>query len=66
MEKDEYDDDDGTWRCDCGTLNSEEDTFCGKYDKKKEDEDEPKAPSPKVPSLTENMTFRFPKRYTQY
>lgn len=53
------------WRCDedeCGTLNSPEDTRCSECGKKKTlDENEIK-----TPSLTENMTFRFPQRYTPY
>ena len=56
------------WHCECGILNFNDQNRCSECGKKrtpdpggeKEDEDE------KIPSLTENMNFRFPKRIIPY
>jgi hypothetical protein len=55
-----------SWRCDCGVLNSIEEKDCGGCDNKKPvDEDEIKIPS-SIKDITENMHFRFPKRIIPY
>ncbi len=50
--------DEKSWYCSCGTLNLSEDKYCSNCGEKKDDM--------KIPSLTENMNFRFPKRIIPY
>lgn len=57
------------WHCGCGVLNFNDQNLCGECGKErtldpgegeKEEEDE------KIPSMTENMNLRFPRRIIPY
>ncbi len=49
------------WYCSCGTQNSSEDRHCDNCEGKREEKDDAE-----IPSLTENMNFKFPKRIIPY
>ena len=52
-----------SWYCSCGTLNLSENRRCDSCGEKNNEEEKEEG---NVPSLTDNMNFRFPKRIIPY
>lgn len=55
------------WHCECSALNFNDKNRCGECGKKRTlDPGEKEEKNEKVPSLTENMNFRLPRRIIPY